>query len=187
MTTDNTLNAMRLQITTDKPYDGSSLVTFRFDFLLVEPTSDKDDDFCRHGTNAWNHAFHAKFDQLIAIRSTQTGETAVSANLVYDNLYRINAYQLESKFKFIQGIERKMSAMQDKLGYAVDLADYASRLAKALKIDLLLLRHDPEDRARTGYRWDSTYMDGHAINRMRSIINHSLKPIETPSEELATT
>ena len=186
MTADNTLNAMRMQITTDRPRDGSSLVTFRFDFLLVEPTSDKDDDFCRHGTNAWNHAFHDNFDQLIAIRSTQTGETAVSANLVFDNLYRINAYQLERKFKVIQGVERKLSAMQDKLGYAVDLADYASRLAKALKIDLLLMLHDAHDRARTGYRWESIKMDGHAVNRMRSTINRALKPIEAESEELAT-
>lgn len=182
---DNTLNAMRLQITTDRPRDGSSLVTFRFDFLLVEPTSD-DDDFCRHGTNGWNHAFHDKFDQLIAVRSVETGEAAMSASLVYENLYRINAYQMEKKFKFIQGVERKLSAMQDKLGYPVDLADYASRLAKALKIDLLILLHDAHDRARTGYRWESIKMDGHAVNRMRSTINHALKPIEAESEELAT-
>ena len=185
MTTDNTLNAMRLQITTDSPRDGSSLVTFRLDFLLVEPTSD-DDDFCRHGMNAWHHAFHNQFDQLIAVRSVETGETAMSASLLYENLYRINACQMENKFKTIQGIERKLSAMQDKLGYPVDLADYASRLAKALKIDLLLLTHDAHDRTRTGYRWESIKMDGHAINRLRSTIINALAPVVTPSEELVT-
>ena len=102
MTADNTLNAMRMQITTDRPRDGSSLVTFRFDFILVEPTSD-DDDFCRHGTNAWNHAFHDKFDQLIAIRSAETGEAAVSASLLYESLYRINAYQLGKKVQVHPG------------------------------------------------------------------------------------
>jgi hypothetical protein len=181
-----TLNAMRLQITTDRPQDGSSLVTFRFDFLLVEQTTDNDDDFCRHGTNGWNHAHHDKFDQLIAIRSANTGETAVSANLVYDSLYRINAYQIENKFRVIQGIERKMTKLQEKLGYPVDLADYASRLAQSLKIDLLLMLHDAQDRARTGYRWESIHMDGHAVNRLRSTIAKSLLPIESASEELAT-
>jgi hypothetical protein len=105
---------------------------------------------------------------------------------VYESLYRINAYQMENKFKFIQGIERKLTVMQDKLGYPVDLAEYASRLAKALKIDLLLMLHDAHDRARTGYRWESITMDGHAVNRMRSTIHHALKPIEAESEELVT-
>ena len=72
------------------------------------------------------------------------------------------------------------------MGYPVDLADYASRLAKALKIDILILLHDAHDRARTGYRWESITMGGHAVNRMRSTINHALKPIEAESEELAT-
>jgi hypothetical protein len=79
-----------------------------------------------------------------------------------------------------------MTKLQEKLGYPVDLADYASRLAQSLKIDLLLMLHDAQDRARTGYRWESIHMDGHAVNRLRSTIAKSLLPIESASEELAT-
>jgi len=148
---------------------------------------ERDQDFARHGTVGWSYAHHNDYGQLRLLQSTETGEPATGGTLYYVEIHRAQAHQMERMCKTIQGIERKLDKLNDKLGYAVDLADYAARVASVMKVDVLLLLHDAHDRARTGYRWDSMSMDGRAIDRLRRIIVGELTPIEAASTELATT
>ena len=178
--------AMRLQITRQRPYEGmtSQTIDFAFDFLIVG--HDDAADFSRHGSPQWSYRHDEDVKQLRLLQSHETGETATSGTLYYVDIHRAQINQMERMYKTIQGIERKLEKLQDKSGYAVDLADYAARVATVMKIDVLLLLHSATDRARTGYRWESMSMDGRAIDRMRRFITGELTPLEVASTELAT-
>ena len=142
--------AMRMQATKQTPYEGmtSQTVDFAFDFLLIEHTTDQ--DFSAHGTVGWSYGHNNDYGQLRLLQSTETGETAPGGTLYYVDIHRAQAHQMERMHKAIQGIEKKLDKLQDKLGYAVDLADYAARVANVMKVDVLLLLNNPQDRARTG-------------------------------------
>jgi len=187
MTTDKKRKlAMRMQVTKERPYEGmtSQTVDFAFDFLLIERANDQ--DFSTHGTVGWSYDHNNDYAQLRLLQSIETGETAAGGTLYYVEVHRVQAHQMERMCKVIQGIERKLDKLQDKLGYAVDLADYAARVATVMKVDVLLLLNTQHDRARTGYRWNSLAMDGRAIDRLRRVITAELTPMEVASSELAT-
>jgi len=187
MTTDKKQQlAMRMQVAKQHPYEGmtSQTVDFAFDFLLIERENDQ--DFSAHGTVAWSYDHNADYGQLRLLQSTETGETPAGGPLYYVDIHRAQARQMERMYKVIQSIERKLDKLQDKFGYAVDLADYASRVANVMKVDVMLLLNTPHDRARTGYRWESMSMDGRAIDQMRRVITRELTPLEVASTELAT-
>jgi len=147
---------------------------------------ENDQDFSAHGGICWSYDHNNDYGQLRLLQSIETGETAAGGTLYYVDLHRVQAHQMERMSKVITGIERKLYKLQDKLGYAVDLADYASRVASVMKVEVLLLLNTPADRARTGYRWDSMDMDGRAIDRMRRVITGELTPLEIATTEIAT-
>jgi len=178
--------AMRMQITKQAPYEGmtSQTVDFAFDFLLIERENDQ--DFAAHGGTCFSYSHNNDYGQLRLLQSTETGETSAGGTLYYVEVHRAQAHQMERMCKVITGIERKLYKLQDKLGYAVDLADYSARVASVMKVEVLLLLNTIQDRARTGYRWNSMDMDGRAIDQMRRIITRELTPIEVASTEIAT-
>ena len=185
--TETTKLAMRLQVTRQRPYEGmtSQTIDFAFDFLQLG--HDDAADFSRHGSPQWSYRHDEDLKQLRLLQSSETGETAPAGTLYYVDIHRAQINQMERMYKTIQGIERKLDKLQEKLGYPVDLADYAARVAGGMKVDVLLLLHSAADRARTGYRWDSLDMDGRAIDRLRRIIAKELTPLEVVETELATT
>jgi hypothetical protein len=178
--------AMRMQVTKQTPYEGmtSQTVQFAFDFLLIERENDQ--DFCCHGWTSRSYNHNNDYGQLRLLQSHETGDDSQAGTLYYVDIHRAQCHQMERMCKVIQGIERKLDKLQDKLGYAVDLADYASRVASVMKVEILLLLNSEQARAQTGYRWNSMAMDGRAIDKMRRIITAELTPLEVASTELAT-
>ena len=169
---------MRFQIVTTSDY-----VDFRVDFQYLQPSS-VTDDYSRHGSPI-GYVCDAKYRKLHLTGYARPGEPANNWDVYFDDLSTIRTHEAELLFKTLKEIDRKLTKAQDKSGYPVDFADYAARLSTAIGVDVMLLIHSESGRARTGYRWDSHDMGGHAVNQMRLAITNALKPIESPSEELA--